>query len=167
MKMSKLSFREDWPVIPYLTILLLGIIVSILDFIVIQQWVLQVNIWFITAIVLLLPIIYLRTYPRKILRDAGFPNLVSTARLQIVENHVLVKDGLYKHVRHPLYVGEILRTFWVQLILSSLIGFVFSIIAICLLLIRIQIEEEMLIEKFGEEYEEYKKNTKKLIPFIY
>ena len=84
MKMSKLSFREDWPVIPYLTILLLGIIVSILDFIVIQQWVLQVNIWFITAIVLLLPIIYLRTYPRKILRDAGFPNLVSTARLQIV-----------------------------------------------------------------------------------
>jgi protein-S-isoprenylcysteine O-methyltransferase Ste14 len=124
--------------------------------------VLQINIWFITAIVLLLPIIYLRTYPRKILRDAGFPNLVSTARLQIVENHKLVKDGLYKHVRH-----EIFRAFLVQLFLSSLIGFVFSIIAICLLLIRIQIEESMLIEKFGDEYEEYKKNTKKLIPFIY
>ncbi|MHA2328707.1 MAG: methyltransferase family protein, partial [Candidatus Hodarchaeales archaeon] len=62
---------------------------------------------------------------------------------------------------------EIFRAFLVQLFLSSLIGFVFSIIAICLLLIRIQIEESMLIEKFGDEYEEYKKNTKKLIPFIY
>ncbi|MHA2294362.1 MAG: methyltransferase family protein [Candidatus Hodarchaeales archaeon] len=165
--MNKLSFREDWPVIPYFLVSFLGVIVSILDFIFIQQWILQINIWFITAIVLLLPIIYLRTYPRKILRNAGFPNLVSTARLQIVENHRLVKDGLYNHVRHPLYTGEFFRAFLAQLFFSSLIGIPFSILAICLLLIRIQIEERMLIDKFGNEYELYKKNTKKLIPFIY
>ena len=32
---------------------------------------------------------------------------------------------------------------------------------------RIKIEEEMLIEKFGIDYLEYMKKTKKLIPYIY
>jgi protein-S-isoprenylcysteine O-methyltransferase Ste14 len=35
------------------------------------------------------------------------------------------------------------------------------------LLLRIEIEENMLVEAFGEEYREYQRNTKKLIPSIY
>jgi len=34
-------------------------------------------------------------------------------------------------------------------------------------LFRIKIEENMLIEKFGDEYREYMKDTKKIIPFIF
>jgi protein-S-isoprenylcysteine O-methyltransferase Ste14 len=33
--------------------------------------------------------------------------------------------------------------------------------------IRIQIEERLLLEEFGQEYEKYRKKTKKLIPYIY
>jgi protein-S-isoprenylcysteine O-methyltransferase Ste14 len=36
-----------------------------------------------------------------------------------------------------------------------------------LILYRIGIEEKMLIEKFGDEYVEYMKKTKKLIPNVY
>jgi protein-S-isoprenylcysteine O-methyltransferase Ste14 len=32
---------------------------------------------------------------------------------------------------------------------------------------RIEEEERILTEKFGEEFAEYKKKSKKLIPFIY
>jgi protein-S-isoprenylcysteine O-methyltransferase Ste14 len=40
-------------------------------------------------------------------------------------------------------------------------------IGLVFLLIRIEIEEKMLIETFGEEYIEYQRNTKKIIPYIY
>jgi protein-S-isoprenylcysteine O-methyltransferase Ste14 len=36
-----------------------------------------------------------------------------------------------------------------------------------LVLYRIAIEERMLIKKFGDEYRDYAKRTKKLIPFLY
>jgi len=53
------------------------------------------------------------------------------------------------------------------LFFSSLYGLIVMVIANIFLVIRIQIEEEMLIVEFGEKYIEYKKNTKKLIPYIY
>ena len=50
---------------------------------------------------------------------------------------------------------------------SSLYGFIIMVISIVFLLIRIEIEEEMLVEAFGQEYEEYRKKTRRLIPYIY
>jgi protein-S-isoprenylcysteine O-methyltransferase Ste14 len=41
------------------------------------------------------------------------------------------------------------------------------VMAILFLNLRIRIEEKMLIDAFGEEYKEYQKRTKKLIPFLY
>ena len=35
------------------------------------------------------------------------------------------------------------------------------------LLLRIELEEEMLVEAFGSDYEDYKRKTKRLIPHIY
>jgi protein-S-isoprenylcysteine O-methyltransferase Ste14 len=32
---------------------------------------------------------------------------------------------------------------------------------------RINVEEKMLLQLFGEEYKQYKRYTKKLIPFLY
>jgi len=79
----------------------------------------------------------------------------------------LVKDGLYKHIRHPLYLGEILRNFGIVSIFSSGYGILFIMIGTIFLLLRINVEEEMLIEAFGSDYEDYKRKTKKLIPYIY
>jgi protein-S-isoprenylcysteine O-methyltransferase Ste14 len=55
----------------------------------------------------------------------------------------------------------------VVIILSSLYGIVVMGIGLIFLLIRIEMEERMLTEAFGNEYEEYKRTTKKLIPFLY
>jgi len=100
-------------------------------------------------------------------KKAGFSSLVSTSRLQIVESHRLIKDGLYKHVRHPLYLGEILRNSGFVLIFSSIYGVLFMAVGTIFLLLRISIEEKMLIEAFGEDYKEYQRNTKRIIPYIY
>jgi len=160
------SFEEDRFLLPYTTIVTAGLIASILDFVFLQNLVFQV--YAIAGLVTLAIGGYLRNKARSELRKkAGFVSLAATGRLQIVEGHQLVKDGLYKHVRHPLYSGEILRNFGFPLLFSSVYGAILMVLGMILLLFRIEIEEKMLIEAFGEEYKEYQNNTKKLIPHVY
>ena len=87
--------------------------------------------------------------------------------LAIRENHKLRTSGLYRFVRHPLYFGAILVAIGVPVTVASMQGFLAMLLLIPIVLIRIRLEEKMLIEAFGDEYRNYKKTTKKLFPFIY
>lgn len=162
----KKSFREDWASLPFIIISGIGFIVAILDFIFLQNLQFQ----FVSILGLALVIIggFLRMKSRLTLRKkAGFEDLVSTSRLQIVENQKLAKNGPYKYIRHPLYLGEILRNFGFVIIFSSAYGFLFITIGTIFLLFSINMEEKMLVDAFGQEYTNYKRTTKKLIPYIY
>jgi len=79
----------------------------------------------------------------------------------------IIKRGIYKHIRHPCYFAMLLYTTGTPLVFSSLYGFLITLGFIPFILYRIRIEEKMLIEKFGDEYREYVRTTKKLIPFIF
>lgn len=72
---------------------------------------------------------------------------------------VLVTRGLYSKVRHPVYVFGIL--FLIGLALYA--GYPWVILPLLLLVpvqvIRARAEEKVLIEKFGDEYLQYKKTT--------
>ena len=85
----------------------------------------------------------------------------------IVDEHKLITDGIFGHIRHPLYLGKIVAHFGIALFFSSLWGAVLMAISAVCFLIRIRVEEEMLIEEFGDAYHEYRKHTKKIIPYIY
>jgi protein-S-isoprenylcysteine O-methyltransferase Ste14 len=165
LKMRK-SFKEDWTSLPFLVVSGTGFVAAILDFIFLQNLTFQV--FTLAGLCLLLIGGYLRFKARLELRKkAGFSSLYSTSRLQVVEGHRLVKDGLYKHVRHPLYLGETIRNLGIVLIFSSVYGVLFIAVGTIFLLLRIRIEEKMLIEAFGEDYKEYQRNTKRIIPYIY
>ena len=162
----KKSFREDWTFLPFILTSSIGFVVALIDFIFLQNLKFQ----FFGLIGLALVIIggYLRMKARLQLRKkAGFDNLASTTRLQIVEDQKLVKDGLYKYTRHPLYLGEILRNIGIVSIFSSGFGILFIIFGAILLMFRINAEEEMLSKAFGSDYEDYKRKTKRVIPYIY
>ena len=162
----KKSFKEDWTSLPFLLITGIGFIVAVIDFIFLQN--LKFQFFGLIGLALVMIGGYLRMKARLQLRKkAGFDNLVSTSRLQIVEGQQLLRDGLYKHVRHPLYLGEILRNFGIVSIFSSGYGILLVIIGAVFLLLRIKLEEEMLIKAFGSDYEDYKRKTKRLIPYIY
>ena len=88
-------------------------------------------------------------------------------RLARAEGHTLVKHGVYSYVRHPAYLGSNFVDSGIPLLLNSLLGFLLMQLLVPLLLRRIRIEERILIEEFGDEYSEYMRTTKKLIPFIY
>jgi protein-S-isoprenylcysteine O-methyltransferase Ste14 len=87
--------------------------------------------------------------------------------LEIRDGHTLVESGLYKYVRHPIYTGTIIRLISIPVFTSSLPGFILSLLSIPVLNYRIGLEEGMLIEEFGEEYERYKERTWRLFPYIY
>jgi protein-S-isoprenylcysteine O-methyltransferase Ste14 len=163
---KKLGWKKDWPSLFYLVLASIGFIVSIYDFWKLQNLSFQIGIMLPPAIILLIIGGTLRIVSRMSLLKAGF-TMVGSGKLQIVENHRLLTDGPYSHIRHPLYLGEISRNLGFALLFSSLYGLVVMIIANLFLIIRIQIEEKMLITQFGKEYEEYIKKTYKLIPYVY
>ena len=165
--MKKLSVKEDWPFIMFLLFYIIGLIVAILDIILIQRR-FQFSIYFFIGIAMFTFGTIIENLIRVALIKAGFKDMMSSVRLQTVENHELVTEGLFKYIRHPMYFGMIFQTLGFAFIGTSFIALIVMVVTCLFLLPRILIEEKMLLEEFGEQYEEYKKKTKqRLIPFIY
>ena len=79
----------------------------------------------------------------------------------------VVEDGPYKFIRHPSYTGAFLILIGIGFALQSW-GAVITLIFLFSLAYgyRIYVEEKVLISQLGEPYIEYKKRTKRLIPYI-
>ena len=91
-----------------------------------------------------------------------------TVDVTIRQNHQLKKNGLYKYLRHPSYFASFLSFVGFGISSNNWISLLLVVFAILVVfIIRIRIEEKVLISHFGSEYIEYKKITKRLIPFIY
>ena len=85
--------------------------------------------------------------------------------LKVKNEHNLVTYGIYKYIRHPMYTSHLLWAIAQFLILRNWIaGPSFILTSIPLLVYRIPREEKMMMEKFGKEYEEYRKKTGRLVP---
>lgn len=85
----------------------------------------------------------------------------------IKKDHQLITHGIYRFTRNPIYFGAILVFAGLPVYAASMYGFLAMLAIIPIFLFRIKMEEEMLAEYFGDEYETYRKNTKRLIPFLY
>ncbi|BAP29556.1 protein-S isoprenylcysteine O-methyltransferase [Chryseobacterium sp. StRB126] len=91
-----------------------------------------------------------------------------TVDVTIKEDHKIKKEGFYKYLRHPSYTFSLLTSLGLGLYLNNWLSLIFAFIPPFLAFAyRIEIEELALVEQFGDEYIEYRKRTKKLIPFIF
>ncbi|MDP2995546.1 MAG: isoprenylcysteine carboxylmethyltransferase family protein, partial [Anaerolineales bacterium] len=116
----------------------------------------------IAGLVLILAAVALRIWTRAHLRG------LYSGHVEVQVGHRLVQSGPYLFVRHPGYTGFLLMTLGVAIGYSSLIG----LAAVLVLLLpglayRMQVEERLLIEQFGEEYRAYALKTRQLIPFVW
>lgn len=87
--------------------------------------------------------------------------------LRIREGHTLTKNGIYRWIRHPAYLGAIILFLGIPVMESSVFGLLVMFLLVPYLIHRIKLEEKMLTERFGAEYVEYARQTKKLIPHLY
>jgi len=84
------------------------------------------------------------------------------------QNQKVIKSGPYKLVRHPAYSGLLLTGCGYGMALQNWLSLIFAIgLPLIALLYRIRIEEKAMVESLGDEYEAYRKNTKRLVPWIW
>ena len=88
--------------------------------------------------------------------------------LEVREKHRLVTEGIYRRIRHPMYLGLFLYSLGQLLALpnwvvgpSYLAGFGL------LFALRIGAEEKMMRDEFPGQYEAYAARTRRLIPGIW
>jgi len=85
-----------------------------------------------------------------------------------IEKHELIETGLYKIIRHPGYLGQLIIFLGISVCLSNWLSILLMIIPVLSgYLNRINVEERFMIEQMGEKYLDYRKRTKRLIPSIY
>jgi protein-S-isoprenylcysteine O-methyltransferase Ste14 len=88
--------------------------------------------------------------------------------LLVARGQKVVTSGPYSKVRHPGYLGTILLWCGFGVLSSnSVTAILFPVMFTAIYLYRISAEEEMLDQEFGDEYSEYRKKTRKLIPLVY
>jgi len=88
--------------------------------------------------------------------------------LEIREKHRVVSSGPYKFVRHPMYLSFLLMGLGQAMLLPNWVAGAAGTIGFAVLFfLRVNKEERMMREEFGPEYEQYMKQTKRIIPFLY
>lgn len=90
-----------------------------------------------------------------------------SGNIVIKEKHELVTGGPYALIRHPIYSGLILMVLGVVLYFNTLVLSVFFVIFFWGAYYKAKKEEKILMEYFSNDYLEYKKHTKYLVPFIF
>ena len=81
--------------------------------------------------------------------------------------HTLVTRGPYRWVRHPFYLATALAVVANSLVTANWFLALTGGIVFGLLVLRTRIEEEKLIERFGEDYNEYMKRTGRFLPRLF
>ena len=81
--------------------------------------------------------------------------------------HTLVTRGPYRWVRHPFYLATALAVVANSLVTANWFLALTGGISFGLLVLRTRIEEEKLIERFGEDYKEYMKRTGRFLPRLF
>ena len=87
-----------------------------------------------------------------------------TSIIPFRESSSLVKDGMYRHSRNPMYLGMLTVLIGVGVVLGTLSPLFVPVLFYLIIRHRfIRVEEFMLEEKFGDEYLDFKRSVRRWI----
>jgi protein-S-isoprenylcysteine O-methyltransferase Ste14 len=85
--------------------------------------------------------------------------------LEIREKHELITRGIYSLIRHPMYASQWLWVVAQPLLLQNWIaGFSNLLVFIPFYFLRVKAEEQMMMEKFGDQYHTYMQKVGAVFP---
>ncbi len=88
--------------------------------------------------------------------------------LEVREKHQLVTHGIYRNVRHAMYLALLIYSLRQALVLPNWVAGPSYGVAIALVVaLRVGPEERMMLEEFGKDYEAYLARTSRLIPGVW
>jgi protein-S-isoprenylcysteine O-methyltransferase Ste14 len=84
------------------------------------------------------------------------------------DDHQLVRSGIFARLRHPIYAGMALFLVALAVALGHLSHLILAAPFFLLgTAIRVGVEEKMLRERFGEDYQSYARSVKRFIPGLF
>ncbi len=90
-----------------------------------------------------------------------------SARVALSPDHQLIQTGPYHIVRNPIYSGGLLAIIGTAIVIGEVKAFLAIALALIAFLRKIWVEEKWLRERFGQQYVDYQKKVKGLIPYIW
>ena len=132
--------------------------------------VLNIKVWFINPLSVLQILSWILLGTSIFLAGSGFYLLYKWGNPETKNaktTTTLVREGIYKYIRHPLYTSLILGVLGAFLKKPSSIGLGLVVLTIISLFFTARVEENEVILKFGEAYKNYITKTKMFIPFIF
>ena len=103
------------------------------------------------------------------LQVQSFKNLKDNYSQEVVikKDHNLVTTGFHKTIRHPQYISQVISDFGLGIaICGYLVVPLVLLVELPLFILRAKKEEELLQSYFGDKFNEYKKRSSFMIPFV-
>jgi protein-S-isoprenylcysteine O-methyltransferase Ste14 len=135
-----------------------------------ERWFRNPFSWYqILSWLLLLVSLFLVIYGVIVIRQRGKPDAQrdETPMIGFEKTTVLVTDGAYRYIRHPLYSSLLFLAWGVFFKSPSWPGGLLALAATLLLVATARAEEAENARFFGPAYEEYRKRTKMFVPFLF
>ena len=121
----------------------------------------QFNTFRIIGLVIFVVFSWIQIWSYKLLGSSYSQDII------IQKNHKIITVGIYKIIRHPQYLSQILSDFGAAIALMSYIALPLVLfLEIPLFIMRAMLEDKLLKKHFGEEYLSYKNKSGFMIPFI-
>ena len=97
----------------------------------------------------------------NLVADKAFHKANTTVK-PFEESSALITQGVFRASRNPMYLGFVLILIGIAVLMRSLTPYV-VVLAFAILIDRmyITVEERMLAEKFGAEWEKYRQSTRR------
>ena len=90
-----------------------------------------------------------------------------SASVTVKQEHELIRSGPYQVVRHPIYFGFLLAILGTAIYRGELKGLVALVLAAVTWKIKSMHEEAFMQSEFGEQYTQYKREVKALVPWVW
>lgn len=89
-----------------------------------------------------------------------------SSAVTVKQNHELVRRGPYQIVRHPIYTGFLIALFGTAFVYGFTGCFVGVLVIGFAFWLKSQTEEQFMVQQFGEQYLQYRRQVRALIPYI-
>ena len=90
-----------------------------------------------------------------------------SASATVKQDHTLIVRGPYQAVRHPIYTGLLVALLGSALQRGLLRSFLAVIICAVSLWMKVAVEEDFMVRRFGQEYLRYRREVSALVPFLF
>ena len=83
------------------------------------------------------------------------------------QDHALIVTGPYRLVRHPIYTGLLIALLGSALQYGLVRSFLAVLTCAISVYLKVSVEEEFMVQRFGDAYLRYRRNVNAVLPFLF